>query len=180
MMTPLCHDSPVILLSGDYMKLFLRRDNSDSNSRFIISDNLGHEKYIVTGRRTASTDKMILSDMSGTPLVTIRVAPFHVFYAFSISDGKERFSMTATQIRTSTEFRFHGISWVLCRSRDRHSFEIIDADKTSVMLQSADRYLSTGAYELEIYTEHRELFCIAAAICADVINYADAAAAAIV
>ncbi len=129
---------------------------------------------MISGRRSSSVDRMAILDMNDNPLVIIRVAPFHVFYAFSISDGHERFSMTATHIRTRTEFHFHGISWVLCRSIDRRSFEIFDADNTPVLAQSADRYLSTGSYELNIFKEHRELFAIAAAVCADVLNYADA------
>lgn len=162
------------------MKLFLKRDSSNESTRFIIYDEQGRERYRVSGVRTASTDKMLLSTMDGEPLVTIRVAPFHVFYAFSINDGKDRFAMTATNLRTRLEFRFHGISWLLCRSGDMRSFEIIDADKTVVMTQNADRYLSTGAYELDISNIERTHFCIAAAICADIISLVDSAAAATV
>lgn len=165
------------IFSGDYMKLFLRRDTSKESSRFIICDEQGADKYSVSGKRTASTDRMTICNTEGMPLVTVRVAPFHVFYAFSISDGHERFTMTATRMGNKIEFRFHGISWSLCQSCDLRSFEIIDADKSVVMLQSADRFLSTGALELTVYNEHRELFCIAAAICVNVLSLADAAAA---
>lgn len=155
------------------MKLFLKRDTSCEHSRYIIFDECKREKYIVTGRRGASVDKMIISTVDGVPCVNIRIAPFHVFYAFSISGDKERFTMTAANFKHRTDYRFHGISWTLVRSCDMRSFEIIDADKTPVMLQLADSFCLTGTYNLEVYCEARELFCIAAAICADVINYAD-------
>lgn len=162
------------------MKLFLSRDTSSEHSRFIVYDECKREKFVISGRRTASTDKMVISSVEGTPLVNIRVAPFHVFYAFSISDKKERFTMVAANIGSRTDYRFHGISWMLSRSADRRSFEIFDADGTLIMSQSADRFLATGAYSLEIFCEKRELFCIAAAVCADVINYADSAIQAMV
>ncbi len=155
------------------MKLFLKRDNSAENTRYIVCDHTGANKFTVTGKRTASTDKMILSSMDAVPLVTIRSAPFHVFYAFSIKDSNDRFSITATKGRNFIEYRFHGISWTLCRSDDLRSFEIFDADGKLIMSQCADRYLSTGAYELEIYSEQREYFCIAAAICANAVNLTD-------
>lgn len=155
------------------MKLFLRRDNSAEHTRFIVCDHTGCEKFTVTGRRTASTDKMIISALDATPLVTIRSAPFHVFYAFSIKDSKDRFAITAAKGRNFIDYRFHGISWTLCFSNDGRSFEILDADGKLIMTQCADRYLSTGAYELDIYSEQREYFCIAAAICANAVNFTD-------
>ena len=81
--------------------------------------------------------------------------------------------MVASVTSGKTDFRFHGISWLLCASADLRSFEIFDADGTLVMSQSTDSLYHTGAYTLEIYHELRELFCVAAAVCADVINFAD-------
>ena len=162
------------------MKLFLQRDTSCEHSRYIVYDNCKREKYIVTGKRGTSVDRMIISTLEGVPCVQIRIAPFHVFYAFSVTGDKERFTMTASNFRSKVDYRFHGISWTLVRSRDMRSFEILDADSSPVMLQIADAFSICGAYDLEIYCEGRELFCIAAAICADVINYADSKKAATV
>lgn len=167
-------------MNGDSMKLFLKRDCSEEHSRFTVSDESGFERYRVTGKRTASTDRMALSSPQGELLVKIRIAPFHVFYAFSISDSNERFSITAANIGNRTEYRFHGISWHLSRSSDGRSFEVLDADGSVIMTQNADRFLSTDVYTLDILSEYRELFCIAVAVCADVINYADSAAIATV
>ena len=162
------------------MRLFLTRNTTSEHSRFIVYDECKREKYVITGKRTASTDKMVISSLDGTSLVSIRVAPFHVFYAFSISDKTERFTMVASNIGEHTDYRFHGISWMLSRNYNMHSFSIIDADGTLIMSQSVDKLLSTGTYTLDICCENRELFCIAAAVCADVINYADSATKAII
>ena len=148
------------------------------HSRFVVTDEYGRAKYIVTGKGASSIQRLVISTTQGQMLVTIRVAPFSFFSAFVVSDGKERFSMVAGHSRL--EYKFHGISWTLCRSQDVRSFEIFDADGTSVMMQLADNYISKGYYELDIFSEQRELFCIAAAICADTINLADTSVAATV
>ena len=83
--------------------------------------------------------------------------------------------MTASNLRGRVEYRFHGISWSLVRTSDLRSFELVDADSTPVMIQQADSFMLTGAYNLDVFCKSRELFCISAAICADVINYADCA-----
>ena len=160
------------------MKLFLSRDTSMSHSRFLVTDESGNRKYVVTGKGSASIERLVISDTQGQMLVTIRVSHFSFFSAFVVSDYKERFSMVAG--RNRAEYKFHGISWTLCRSRDVRSFEIFDADGTSVMLQLADNFIRKGYYELNIFSEQRELFCIAAAICADTINLADTTVAATV
>ena len=58
--------------------------------------------------------------------------------------------------------------------------EIIDSRGNQVMYHSADDLKKTRTYILEIFDETNELYCVAAAICADVINYADYAVAATV
>ncbi len=154
-------------------KLYLKRDASQVHSRFCVFDESGYEKYVITGKRMHGSDKMIISGLNGVPLVYIRVAPLRVFYAFSVRAEGERFTMVASTAGGKMDFRFHGISWLLSRSADMRSFEIFDADGSVVMSQTADAYHLNGSYELEIHNDLRELFCIAAAVCADVINYAD-------
>ena len=155
------------------MKLFLSRDTTMPHSRFVVADKCGHTKYVVTGKGTATIQHLVISAADGNSLVSIRVAPFSFFSAFVVSDYAERFLLVANHQKI--EYKFHGISWTLCRSRDTRSFEIFDADGTPVMLQLADNFISKGYYELDIFSEQRELFCIAAAICADMVNLADAA-----
>ena len=142
------------------------------HSRFVVSDICGHTKYVVTGKGSATIQHLVISTTDGQILVSIRVAPFSFFSAFVVNDAAERFLIVANHRKI--EYKFHGISWTLLRSRDSRSFEIFDADGTSVMLQLADNFISKGYYELDIFSEQRELFCIAAAICADILNLADA------
>lgn len=155
------------------MRLFLQRDTSCDHSRYIVYDECKREKYIVTGKRGASVDRMVISSADGTPCVNLRIAPFYVFYVFSVSNGKERFTMTASNLHGKLEYRFHGISWSISRSSDMRSFEMFDADTTPVMIQLADSFALSGAYILDVFCEARELFCISVAICVDIINYAD-------
>ena len=162
------------------MKLFLKRDTSMEHTRFLVNDHKGGLKYVVTGKRSAAVDRMAISSVDSHVLLNITVAPLHFFYAFIVSGEKQRFSMVTSNPVKTAQFRFYGIDWTLCRSADRRSFEIFDSSGKCVMLQSADGFHRTGAYTLEIFNSAMELNCIAAAICADVINYADSAVTATV
>ncbi len=149
------------------------------HTRYIIFDDAGCERYRVTGKCTASMDKVVVSDMSANALLVLRIARLPVLEACIVSDKKERFEMTvASTSKAYRQLHFHGISWQFSPSRDGRSFEVFDADGTCVMLQSADRYLSTGMLELTINCEPRELFCIGTAVFADMVNIADSAVAA--
>lgn len=154
------------------MRLYLIRDKSGADTRFNICDELGDCRFIVTGNRTAASDKMKLCDLDGNVLLTLRSTPFYVFHSFRINDGKERFSITVNDFHRSSEFRFYGISWRM-RRRSFKSFEVVDTDSELIMTQCPSNKHRYGAYELDIRHSSRELFCIAVAICADCVNYSD-------
>ena len=143
------------------------------HSRFVVCDQNGDSKYMVTGKCGSAIHKLAISDLQGEVLVTIHLAPFKSFKAFVISDKSERFLMVASLAEKRLQFRFHGISWTMCQSADRRSFDIVDADASLIMTQSAENFLTNDSYELEIFITDRELFCVAAAVCADMINLAD-------
>ena len=88
--------------------------------------------------------------------------------------------MLSSNPSKSCEFRFRGIDWTMCRSADMRSFEIFDSKGKSVMLQSADGFLKSSSYTLDIFDDTKELYCIAAAIFADVLSFADSAVTATV
>lgn len=154
------------------MKLYLKRDTSMAHSRFVVFDATGCDKYVVTGKYGA-IHKLAISDLQGKVLASIHMAPFKSFKAFVISGGEERFLMVASAARQFLHFSFHGINWSMCRSADGRSFDIIASDSSVVMSQNCDNLLSKDYCELEIFNESRELFCIAVAICANLINFAD-------
>ena len=149
------------------------------HSRFIVSDSNGCDKYIVTGQSGSPFQKMAISSVQGTVLVNIRVAPLCFFSAFAVSQHKDRFLMVCAD-KHAKHFRFYGINWVFSLSSDRRSFEISDTSGTPVMLQSAENLLSKGYYELDIFCQSKELFCVAAAVCANTYAIADSVLAATV
>lgn len=161
------------------MKLYLIRNRSGADSRFSVFDELGCCRFIVTGNRTAASDKMKLCDMDGNVLLTLRSTPFYIFHSFRINDGNERFSLTVNDFHRSCDFRFFGISWRM-RRQSFKCFEVFDTDSELIMTQSPSKKHRDGAYELNIEHSSRELFCIAVAICADCVDYADSPQAATV
>ena len=160
------------------MKLFLKRDNSGEDARFVVFDETGRQKYSVKGKRSVAADNMVITLPYGKPLVTLKVCTFHFFSVFSVKSGCERFVITLTGMPHNPEYRFHGLCWRVCRFSPDRNFTVIDIDNSLIMKQKTLRNYDDNYYELTIMNEERELICVATAICADVVNYLTLAAAA--
>lgn len=160
------------------MKLYLKRDSSMEHTRFTVYDDCGDLRYAVTGMRSSNVDKMAVSNPESEVLLTLKVAPLHFLYAFTMRDSNHRISLVSANPGKACEFRFFGIDWILRRSADMRSFEVFDSSGRVVMNQNADAFYRTSSYTLDIFDESKELYCIAAAIFADVLNFADSAVAA--
>ncbi len=152
------------------MKLYLRRDKSSEKSRFIVYDHKGDTKYYVKGRRNTATDKMVITDVYGKTLLTLRVAPFQYFYIFSVKGEKRHFVLTLSGLPARAEFRFHGITWYVSDFSPERNLTVSDIDKSVVMTQIS-KSSSYDYHELTINKNECELYCVATAICADVVNY---------
>lgn len=153
------------------MKLFLRRDNSREDNRFVVYDESNKIKYCVKGRRSVATDTMVISTPDDNPLVTLKVVTFRFFSVFSVKSGCERFVITLTGMPHNPDYRFHGLCWRVSEFSPDRNFTVIDIDNSLVMKQNTLRNYNDNYYELTIQKDERELFCIATAICADVVNY---------
>lgn len=155
------------------MRLYLRRDNSMVHSRFVVCDENGNEKYIVTGKHTDAIGKMAISSTDGEVLVKIRMMLSTVLSTFVISDGSERFTMLVKASSASPQLRIHGIDWIIKYTADFNTLEVYDTDGTLVMVRKAETYISKGYYTLEVFSIGRELFSVAVAVCAGILNFSD-------
>jgi len=159
------------------MRLFLKRDTSMSHSRFIVSDSNGETKFVVTGKYNDAIQKMAISSPQGEVLIKIRMLISKVLSTFIIRSDDEHFTIIGGR-RVSPDFSIFGINWKICASADFRTFEVFDADGSLLMTQKSDTCSSKGYYTLDIFTQRRELLCLAVAICIDVYNFADSVVAA--
>lgn len=150
------------------MKLFIKRDTTDLESRYYILDDKLKEKYLITGKHTASGDRIKLLDMEKNELLTIRKIPLPVLKAFSITKLKGEKKNIGLIVNSDVEdglCYFHGISWRIRGSIHTGSYDIMDVDNT-VIASNIRRWSSSGTgFELNINNENCELFCIGTVIC---------------
>ncbi len=161
------------------MKLFLRKNrDTDSDCCFTVYTESGCELYRVVSSGKGFGEKLLITSLNNEALVSIRVISMNFFYAFAVKDSKERFMMTMNDIFSSQSYKFYGISWLFRSDTCGRSFEVCDLDSSVVMRQKADKFITNGVYELDIFSESRELFCIATAVCADILGFIDRTAVA--
>jgi len=162
------------------MRLFLKKDNSMTHSRFIVKDSGENDKYVVTGKYGDAIQKLAVSSLDGEVLLKIRLLISRIFSTFVVSGTDKRIHITAIKKDRIHEFRFYGIDWYLRSDIDFRTFEIYDSGGTLIMSQKSDSYSSKGYYTLDITSPDKELLCIAVALCMDVYNFADSVAVATV
>ncbi len=147
------------------------------HSRFIVSDSSGKTKFVVTGKYSETLQKMALSSCDGEVLLRIRMLLSKMLSTFIIKTDYDHFTIIGGR-KDKPDLNIFGINWSIRASADFRCFEVFDADGTLLMSQKTETYLSKGYYILDIFTQRRELLCIAIAICVDIYDFADSVVAA--
>lgn len=147
------------------MKLFLKRDVSDISSRYVVLDEYGKEKYIVTGKITSSKQKLILSDTQNTKKSDIILYRFGATY-FLIRYNKRLYALVPCE---SGKFAFfiYGSTLRFLGDISEGRFSLIDVDKSVVMTQKKCWGNYGTGFELNIYNDEQEILALSVAICAD-------------
>ncbi len=155
------------------MKLFLKRTKSSDNMRFIVSDRSGNDVYSVysLGANTF-LERLVLSDTNGITLADIKVSPMKAFNAFRVKTDRDGFLLTFT-MGEKTSFRLYGLNWCIKAGDTLGVYEVYDVDNTLLMKQVGKNFSTKGYCELDIYTETRQMLCVAMAVCMNFVNYID-------
>ncbi len=152
---------------GDTMKLFVKRDKSADGAMFAVLDEFCNDKYYV---KTVKNN-IALCDLRGKVMLKIKPLPLPALRAYSLST-RQRSVRFIVNSKKNTCY-FYGISWHIRGDFFAKSFDIMDADN-SVAATHAERFCDNGSgYELNIYSEHNELFCIGVAVCANLQSKVD-------
>lgn len=146
------------------MKLFLKRDRSEISSRFSVLDEKGNEKYIVTGKSTASKQVIYISDINNNKLSTITFLDF-VVKSFSVKCGKRLYALMPC-IREQFAFIIYGSTFRFIGNIAEGRFSLIDVDKSPVMTQKKCWCKSGVGFEINIFNDEYEIFALSVAVCA--------------
>lgn len=147
------------------MKLFLKRDVSDISSRYVVLDDCGNQKYIVTGSNNPSRQKLILSDNEGEKMSEISLYNLVATY-FMIRYDKHIYALVPC-VRENFAFLIYGSTLRFLGNIAQGSFSLVDVDKSVVMTQKKCWGKYGTGFELNILDEQQEIFALSVAICAD-------------
>lgn len=146
------------------MKFFLKHDTDGGLSRFVIFDESGNQKYIVTGKSANSNQTMILSDTNGNKLSVITLYNFVAKY-FSVKYNKRLYALVPC-IKGSFAFIIYGSTFRFIGDIATGRFSLIDVDKSLVMTQKKCWGQNGDGFEINVFSREREVFSLSVAVCA--------------
>ena len=150
------------------MKLHLKRDLSAGDAGFTVFDESGMEKYRAVSVKTKVTKKtnLLLLNSKGDIAATIRRLPIVGTYTFVLKVAKSHITFVIVPTKNGILSYFYGNNWHINGSISAKDFTIIDVDKSVILSHRKHADHCT----LEIFDEEHELYCVSAAICANLIN----------
>ena len=150
------------------MKLHLKRDLSAGDAGFTVFDESGMEKYRAVSVKTKVTKKtnLLLLNNKGDIAAKIRRLPIVGTYTFVLKVAKSHITFVIVPTKNGILSYFYGNNWHINGSISAKDFTIIDVDKSVILSHRKHADHCT----LEIFDEEHELYCVSAAICANLIN----------
>lgn len=151
------------------MKLFIKRDVSDTSSAFTVFDELGHEKYYSLNLKSKTNKTLVITDTEKNIVAKIRQIPFGGAKSFVFKVGKSHITFVIAITSKGIYSNFYGNNWHINGEIASKNFSILDVDNT--VIASNKKY---GEYsELTVTDTVNELYSIATSICVNMINTVD-------
>lgn len=137
-------------------------------SAFVIYDESGNNKYLASVGKTKVGGKfnIIITDSIGNTAARIRQLPIVGTNTFVFKVNKKHVTFVVVPTQKGAYSYFYGNNWHINGELLSKNFVIIDVDKSVILRHSKH----SGYCELEILSEKNELYCVAASICANLIN----------
>ncbi|MGN0537639.1 MAG: hypothetical protein ACI4M3_06650 [Acutalibacteraceae bacterium] len=145
------------------MKLLMKRDCSDLSARFVVMDESGHEKYLITGKLRPSCQILYVENTEKERIAEITHYTLIVNH-FSVRYDKRQLSVVP-QFNHGFTLMLFGSSMTFSGTADLCRFRLSDVDHSTVMIMEK-KISPTGEYfELNIKNPHHERLCLCTAIC---------------
>lgn len=155
------------------MKIYLKRDKSDENSRYIVYSESGDELYRINGKHTRSSHRMYI--MSGDQCVAkIRDTNLSMIRSCYVTTRDLSFHLTITRSKGKFAVSYHGVTLHIRGDIINKSYDILDIDNTVLACVCRRYATSHDALEININDEKFVLVSIATAVCFDSVCTTDA------
>ncbi len=146
------------------MKLYLKRDKTDENSRYIVFDESGIEKYRIVGKLSASTERtyILCGDTCVAKIRDTHLGPMRSCN-ITTTDGSCHIVITCTKDKIA--ITYHRAQLHIRGDVLNKSYDILDVANTVIACISRRFKTSSETLELNIYDEKYEKLCISSAVC---------------
>lgn len=157
------------------MKIYLKRDKSDIDSRYIVYSQSGEELYKIRGKHTRSSHRLYIT--SGEQCVAkIRDTNLSMIRSCYVTTKDSSFHITITHSKGKFAVAFHGVTLFIRGDIINKSYDILDIDNTVLSCVCRRFSASNDALEININDINFELVSIATAVCLDNVCTTDAIA----
>lgn len=146
------------------MKLLMKRDISNQNARFVFCDELGKEKYIVTGKMRSSGQNLTVWTTKHEAVAEI-IHYTVIVNHFSVRYDTRRISVVP-QFDKGFVLLLFGSSLSFSGSASLDKFRLSDVDHSTVMFMQKQFGAGGEYYELKIDNTLYEKLSIITAVCA--------------
>ena len=151
------------------MKLFIKRDISDTGSMFTVSDELGNEKYYSMNLKSKTNKAFVITDTRRCVLAKVRQLHFGGAQSFVFKVGKSHITFVIAIISKGVYTNFYGNNWHICGDIRSKNYSILDVDNTPIAENK-----NCGKYcELTVLDSVNELYSVLTSICTNMINTVD-------
>lgn len=164
----------VIFLTVMVMTLYLKRDISAGNRCFTVNDALGEVKYLVSVPPSGlmTRFKLVITDASGNEAARIRRIPLAGTVTYVLRFERKHVTLVTVPGANGISANFYGSNWRITGEFAARNFSIIDVDKTLI----SEQRNHADYCEINVADSKNELFCVAAAVCSNLINTIDSRA----
>lgn len=157
------------------MRVYLKRDKSDENSRYVVFSECGEKLYNITGKRSGSFHRLYIN--SGDRCIAkIKDNEFMLLRNCYISTDNLACHITITTRKSKLMVAFHGVPLHIRGDVLNKSYDILDIDNTVLCCVCRRFSSSHDALEININDDKYEILSIAAAVCLDSLCTTDAMA----
>ncbi len=158
-----------------FVKVFLIRDNSEHDSRYVVYSQSGEILYSVNGTHKSGSQKIgvFQGDACIAKIRDVAIANLRTNY---VSLPQDKFHLVISQSRSKFSVIYHGVSFHIRGNVLEKSYDIMNIDNSVVACIQKRFDTSKETLEININNDKYLLHCITSAICLNCICTTDALA----
>lgn len=145
------------------MKIYLKRDKSDENSRYIVYSESGEILYKIFGSYKSHVEKIYVMQDSKC-IAKMRETHLGNFRTCYVTTAEDNFYIAMKCSREKVAVTFRGAGFHIRGNVFEKSYDIMNIDNSVVGVVSRQFSTSADALMINIYEVKYELCCIACAV----------------